>query len=371
LVAGDLIVVRLAYEGANRDNAVGVGVVEGSVGGEELAPFASVVLIIREHGKVGALAGVPGKRRSDQAAVVGCEVGLSVTVANESKQAVAEEPIAIEKACSVEGSLATIVGAELAFDHGAAFGDGAFCDLIDEAAGRKLAIEDGARAFYNLDGFQLKRIEFAGKRIEAHAVAKDAEGLCVEAADLEPIEAWFDTVLIGLNSRTITQRFVHGNDSARLHLLLTDDRDGLWNLDQQCVGLRSGVRGIGNEAAVGGDIHSVGSGAYVHLYREGSAEGKLNFECLWCEARSTGLKTVVATAKTDRSSSIGAGDTCHNRRSTTNFKLRPAHQGTCLIDDLDVQIHKGSGRRDETGRVGRLVCVDGRSGGGSRQNTKA
>ncbi len=73
LVARDLVVVRLTQESTDGDDAVGVGVVKSPVSGQELTPFAPVVLIVREHGEVGALAGMPGKRRSDQTSVVGCE----------------------------------------------------------------------------------------------------------------------------------------------------------------------------------------------------------------------------------------------------------------------------------------------------------
>jgi hypothetical protein len=64
----------------------------------------------------------------------------------------------------------------------------------------------------------------------------------------------------------IAEGFIHGDDAAGFHLCLADDGDGLRDFDEKSVGLGAGVRCVGNEAGVAGDVDGVGCGANIHLY---------------------------------------------------------------------------------------------------------
>ena len=86
LNAVDEVVAGFAGKGADGNNAVRIVVVERAGGRQELAPLGAVVLVVREQGQVGAVAGTEGEGRRDEAAVIGCVVDLGVRVTNETEK---------------------------------------------------------------------------------------------------------------------------------------------------------------------------------------------------------------------------------------------------------------------------------------------
>ncbi len=96
LIASDMIVVGLAKKSADADNAVGIGVVEGAISRKKLAPFAPIVLIVREDTNIGTVARMPSQRWRDESPVVWREVRLSIAVSDKSEQSVTESFPSIE-----------------------------------------------------------------------------------------------------------------------------------------------------------------------------------------------------------------------------------------------------------------------------------
>ena len=90
LIASDMIVVGLAKKSTDADNAVGIGVVEGAIGRKKLAPFAPIVLIVREDTNIGTVARMPSQRWRNEPPVVWREVRLSIAVSDKSEQSVTE-----------------------------------------------------------------------------------------------------------------------------------------------------------------------------------------------------------------------------------------------------------------------------------------
>ena len=61
LIAAHIVGAGLAYEDAYRDDPIWIGVVERAVGGEELAPLRTVMLVVGQQGEVGAVARMEGE----------------------------------------------------------------------------------------------------------------------------------------------------------------------------------------------------------------------------------------------------------------------------------------------------------------------
>ncbi len=244
-----VVQARLSEECAYRQNAVRV-CSQSAARGQKLTPLRTVVLIVRKQGQVGALARLPGEGRGYHAAVIRCEVGLGAGIADQAKQSVSINARMVERASGIHLPLASRVAAEDAGDRGGSLGRRPFRHLVDETTWRYLAIQHRAGSLKDLHAFQFEGVQLAGKRVEAHTVAVDAKGLGVETANLQPVEPGFYAILVGGDAGSVAQRFIDGDNAARLHFLLVDDRNRLRHLNEQSIGLGPGVRSIRDKSGV-------------------------------------------------------------------------------------------------------------------------
>ena len=325
-----------------------------------MAPTGAVVLPVGEAGDVGAFAGVPGERWCDEAAVVGGEVDLRSAVADQAEDAVAPDLLLVDGAAKVTLELTAIVSAELDADLALALGWRTFGDLIDEAAGRHLAIENGAGAFEDFDAFELVGIELAGERVETHAVAEDPEGFGGEAADFEPVEAGLEAELVGLDSGSVAEGFVHGDDATGFHLAGINDGDGLGDFNEKGSGLGAGVGGEGDKAGVGGDVDDV----------SGGAGGKGDVDGLRMLGDGDGLEIVAkaggedgevicAGVEVQRCGAIGCSLRIDDGVAAANFDSRSLDDGVGGILNKNGYRKEGIVRLNRAGGVG----FNGRRGG--------
>ena len=231
------------------------------------------MLEVGQKGHAGAVAGMPGELRGDQAAVVGSVSDLCAGVTHEAEEAVTPDLTTVKGSGGVHLPLTAVEAAKQAGDFGGALRLRPLGHLVDEAARGCLPVQDRTGPFQDLYTLQLEGIELARERVEAHTVAVDAEGLCGKSADLEPVKALLHAVLVGLNAWRVAQGFIEGEYAPGFHLTLADDRNRLRHLQQEGVGLRAGVGSVRDEAVIRADADHIGGRTYGDLKFNRSGRG--------------------------------------------------------------------------------------------------
>ncbi len=128
-------------------------------------------------------------------------------------------------------------------------------DLVDQAAGQCLPVEDRGRSLDRLDALQRIGIDRGGGislRIPRHGEAIEPEpGIGIVAADPHPAAA--HVVAIGLrhDAGRVAKRLADGVCTARIDLVTRDDADGLRRLAQRRVRLGAAEAAPGDDATVG------------------------------------------------------------------------------------------------------------------------
>ncbi len=108
------------------------------------------MLVGGEDGQAGVGVGLPGEGRGDGVALVLGQLELPVLAQADGGQAVEELALAVDRSGQVGGAAPMVVGAVLDPDLVLRLRRRALAHLVDQAAGRRLAVEHGGGALQHL-----------------------------------------------------------------------------------------------------------------------------------------------------------------------------------------------------------------------------
>jgi hypothetical protein len=201
-----------------------------------------VFLVLGEESDAGGVARVPGQARRQQHAIVFDVVDFRTGVLHHAGQAVKELPLIVQRATQVEAELLAIVVAGTQGDFMYRDRSGALADHVNDTARLVLAVEHRGRALEHFDALQGVRVDLqraAGtataigqvQAVEVHRRGGEAaRGRFVE--DRHPV----GEAATG-HASGVTQGFGDALRTALLDLILGNDIDGLWNLNERRIGL--------------------------------------------------------------------------------------------------------------------------------------
>lgn len=260
LASGMLVPSGLAGVEAGGDDAKGI-CRDGAGGREEIVEAdLGVVLIVEEGGEGGLFVGPPCEGGRDHVALDLVELHLRVGIADEADEAVEVVTGAIERAAEVPIALEAVVHArgEVEGTVGSRFGLLAF--KVGETRRVGLPEEHGGGTVENFDALQVEGVEGGEKESggavgEAHAVEVLLHDEAASAECL--VGSAVDTTKLGHHACAVAKRLRNGLYALHVHLIASDDGDGLGNFAEWSVGLGGGGCGDGDVAAVGVDIDRI------------------------------------------------------------------------------------------------------------------
>ena len=253
LVALEGLVARVAHGGVGVDLAVRV-VLDGAAGRQELQlGIGTILLHAGQQRQRSVLVEVDGHRGGQQDARGIHVIDLGTGIAAQGHHAVQQVAFFIQLAADIGIDLLAAETAELHAHFVTGVGGWALALQVDQAAGRRLAVQHRGRTLEHLDAFEhvgvdLPAVEGAG--IDARAVHEQAVVGLLEAADDEPVLLVVLAVETGLHATGVAQRLADGLDVAVLHLLFGDDRDRTRGFTERSIDLGGAAAVLGHVALV-------------------------------------------------------------------------------------------------------------------------
>ena len=245
LVIPDPVERRFAGVGADRNSTVGVGQ-ERTVRRQVLVDLAVKAVALRagQHGEAGVGGRLPREARRYEIALLLVLVDKRVAFARQADEAIEKFAILVDGTGDIEGPLNPIEAACLCLDLAALLSGRALAHHIENAAGRRLAVNARRRSLENLDSFEpvrlCPRLSELDRRIVRQAQAVKITR-CDKATDLDlGVEHGRRAVQLALRARRIPNRLGDALRPLLLDLLPRYDSDGLRRFENRRVGLGSG-----------------------------------------------------------------------------------------------------------------------------------
>ena len=268
-----LVEAVLAQVQAARDAAEGAAL-HGAEIGQELGADGPVALVVGQQREAGVPGGPPGQRRGQEEPVVVAVLHVQVGQPPDAGEGVAPRPVRRQRAAGVEGELPDVLRAggqphlaprrvgRVALHH------------VDQPARRHLAVEHGGGAAQDLVALQPIGLEDTGRiaRVEAQPVQELAGVGRLEAADLHPVGAGVEAVLLRPDAGGIAQRLAEILRLPLVDRVARHHRDGLRHLHQRRVGLAAGEVARG-DIAVHRRQRVLAGALHAHRRQDGRAAG--------------------------------------------------------------------------------------------------
>jgi hypothetical protein len=153
-------------------------------------------------------------------------------------------PGGVDGAADIERALRAIVASGLELYLAEGHRGRAFADEIVNATGSDLAVQDCRGTLQHFNAFYEVRVDPREAVALRHLPELQAVKVLIQEKSSRPNESitrealW--AVVVGKDTGSVSQRFLHGLSALRRHLISRHDRDRLRRLDDRRVGLGAG-----------------------------------------------------------------------------------------------------------------------------------